>query len=95
MGHGKSRKCRKLWKKQQNVNHVMEDASCEAGNVLNVPVEDGQVTNQGRTIQKPARYCLNIGSCPQVSAFKGGSCMEDHMRVKRVLCEPYLVSDTC
>ena len=33
------------------------------------------MTCRGRPVKKPARYCLSINSCPQVSAFQeGGSC---------------------
>ena len=80
MGHGKTRKHRKLRKKQQNANHGTLDTLSEVRNVHNAPVEDVKVTTRGRTIRKPARYCLNIGSCPKCQLLKRGEIVREITR---------------
>ena len=82
MGHGKTRKRRQL--RRNNQNKGSQAIKTKVDDVSESTEEVTSTTRRGRPIKKPARYCLLINSCPQVSASQeGGSCKEES-REKRV-----------
>ena len=69
MGHGKSRRRRELRRAKKTDNSQSLKDSVTVG----MHTEPSLLkTRQGRLIRKPARYCLAISSCPQVSASQEG-----------------------
>ena len=72
MGHGKSKRRREL----RRTKETDDSQSLEDSVGVGIHTEPSlPKTRRGRSIKKPARYCLAINSCPQVSASQeGGSC---------------------
>ena len=72
MGHGKSRRRSEL----RRTKKIDDSQSLEDSVGVGIHTEPSlPKTRRGRSIKKPARYCLAINSCLQVSAFQEeGSC---------------------
>ena len=76
LGHGQTRKRRQVRARPESIEEESLGRSNSKSNETNS--SDGHVdpvTRGGRTVRKPARYRLNLCSCPEGSApQQGGSC---------------------